>query len=1118
MSGMAGETSAAAAKASAAAKRRVEKGLETLRAGLAPYVERHMRDRHGEGWRRLASRAARDGAAGPLDVQALLKTLLDHWGDLFRHDERLRKARSFVSLAIDARNAAAHYAGEMEARAALRHLDAMRELLAAVGAAGHEAALAALYEEQRAADDGPQAGALALGIEEPPPPEHLRPWREVCEPHPDVLAARFSDAEFAANLALVDRGQGEEEYVDPAAFFRITHATEGLRRVLRAVVQRLGGQTGEPVIGLQTNFGGGKTHTMLALHHVAGAVEAGYRPEALEGLAPIFAEAGVETLPRVRRAVFVGTDKGVAEAMHREGGWEVRTLWGYLAWRLGGWAAVDAIAGSEQAGTNPGSERLIPILREAAPCLILLDEVVAFARQLRGVPYDAFHAFVQSLTEAAAAVEGAVVVGSLPESGTEVGDEQGRDALRRLEKIFGRLQSAWTPASGVETFEIVRRRLFQPLDEAGERARDETVRAFRKLYRDHRADFPPEAREAAYEDRMRRAWPLHPEVLRRFAGDWSVLEKFQRTRGILKIMAGAVYALWQGESTAPLITPAMLPFRDARVRTALLEPLDRAYGPILQSEVDGDQSLTARIEARRPRLGRAKAATGAARAVFFATAPHAGDARGGLTGAELRLACARPGDQIAVYGEALQEIASSAAYLYRDGDRYWFSPRPTLNKLAADRARDVDAERVDRRIVEALREEAAHDRGGFHRVHAAPDNPADVEDQRGAAALVILPPAAHDGGAGAAAAASGAASSAAEALARDTVARRGSGQRLHRNALVFVAADAANLDAVRENARRERAWRSILDDADLRENMTRAQASDAEGQFQRAGEALRRSVRGAWVHLLCPAPVEGADGGPRSGFALPAARLVNRGGTKSVARAAWDKATGDGAVLGEIGPENLTRCLEPLWPEDRPHVPVEELRAWFASYVYLPRLRDEAVLDDALRRLAEDLAWPFALATGFDEATGAYVDVVDGWALAPGDLGARLLVRREAVPAAPESPRPGTTGGEARDGAGNRGDFGPDKPPQPSPPPAPRPKRFFASLKLDPDRAGRDVARIMDGLLVELTRAPGLEIALTLEIHGSAGEAGYPEDVVDTVVANARDLKLSEGDLGFEEE
>ena len=115
-------------------------------------------------------------------------------------------------------------------------------------------------------------------------------------------------------------------------------------------------------------------------------------------MTPIFAEAGVETLPRIRRAVFVGTDKGAAEAMHVEDGREVRTLWEYIAWRLGGWKAVDSIAASEDAGTNPGLEKLIPILREAVPCLILMDEVVAFARQLRGVPYDAFHAFVQSLT------------------------------------------------------------------------------------------------------------------------------------------------------------------------------------------------------------------------------------------------------------------------------------------------------------------------------------------------------------------------------------------------------------------------------------------------------------------------------------------------------------------------------------------------------------------------------------------------------------------------------------------------------------------------------------------------------------------------------------------------
>ena len=116
-------------------------------------------------------------------------------------------------------------------------------------------------------------------FKEPPATSSLRPWRDVCQPHPDVLSARFSDAEFAANLALVDQGVGSEEYVDPVAFFRITYATEGLTRVLTSTLARLAGRGGDPVIGLQTNFGGGKTHTMLALHHLVGALpRRGYRP------------------------------------------------------------------------------------------------------------------------------------------------------------------------------------------------------------------------------------------------------------------------------------------------------------------------------------------------------------------------------------------------------------------------------------------------------------------------------------------------------------------------------------------------------------------------------------------------------------------------------------------------------------------------------------------------------------------------------------------------------------------------------------------------------------------------------------------------------------------------
>ena len=603
---------------------------------------------------------------------------------------------------------------------------------------------------------------------------------------------------------------------------------------------------------------------------------------------------------------------------------------------------------------------------------------------------------------------------------------------------------------------------------------------------------------------MRRAYPLHPETLRGFSGDWSVREEFQRTRGILKIMADVVYSLWRGESPAPLITPAMLPFHDTKVRTALFEPLDRAFGPILQSEVDGDQAHTARIEARRPRFSETRAATRSARSVFFATAPHAGVQRGGLTGSELRLACAQPGDQIAIFGEALEELARRSAHLYRDGDSYWYSPQPTLNKFAADRARDVSERGADARIVEVLRDEQRR-RAGFPRVHAAPDNLTDIEDRR-ATALVILPPSAyHDPGAGA--------ESPAVAAAREAIERRGSGQRSYRNALVFVARDAGNIAAARQNARREPAWQSILKDADLRDNLTRAQTRDAKGQAERSREALVRSIRQAWVHVLHPGPpAPGGDGaGTPRGYVIRPIRLINQGGAKGIPKVVWDKISRDGTVVAKMGPQNLARSLADVWPDDRPHVPIETIRDWFASYVYMPRLRDDATLGRALERLVKDLVEPYVFAARFDEETGTYDSVMEGVVRVADGPGSGLLVRRTAVPRT--EPDPEETGAKEDESTGRSepGSGGSEEEPAEQPP-----ARFFASIRVEPERAGFAVARIMDALLVELTRSPGSEGRVTLDLEGRAGKNGYPKDVVDIVKANARDLKIDGQAFGFE--
>jgi predicted AAA+ superfamily ATPase len=1089
------------------AKQRVDHALEALRIGLSPYVAEKMKQRHGNNWRRYASRAAGGDPKAELDTYGLLKTILDNYTEVFRHDLRVRKARSYISLALDARNSSSHFDGIMQDREALRFLDAIRELLDAVGAKPQVKIVDDLYDNQKALNPAAvkEKTREEQQLEEPPTPEKLRPWREVAQPHPDVLEARFTDAEFAANLAHVDQGVGSEEYTDPLAFFRITYLTEGLSRVLHTAIERFAMDGGDPVIGLQTNFGGGKTHTMLALYHLAGARKGGYAPETLHGMKSIFEAARSDSLPEVKRAVFVGTHKGPSEVMHASDGRQVRTAWGYIAYRLGGWKAVDLIADSEAKRTNPGSEKLVQILRDAAPCLILLDEVVAFAKQLRGEEYEAFHTFIQSLTEAAASVPGAMVVGSLPESDMEVGDQRGVDALRRFEKLFGRIQSAWTPASGMETFEIVRRRLFQALDEDGEKARDATIQAFSKMYRDNASDFPPEVREPAYREEMRRAYPIHPEVLKRFSEDWSTLEKFQRTRGILKIMANAIYAMWRGQSTAPMITLALLPLSEEKVRTAILEPLDRLYGPILQAEVDGELSLPTRMEASRKRFGDVIAATRAARAVFLATAPHLGSARGGLTGPALRLACAQPGDQISIFGDALRELSERAAYLYREGDRYWFSTQPTLNRIADERAKDVSNDDADAEITSILRKDQGS-RGGFHRVHGAPDNPIDVEDAR-SIALVILPPAyCH--------AARAEDPSSAQAIVKDTLQRRGAAQRRFRNALVFVSADESGLDSCREIARKFIAWRSIVNDKEMSQNLTGAQLEDATSRMGQSAEGLAQRVRSTWSHVLYPVQTAdtGNGSGPAAGFELEHTSVVNRAPGKPVPQVVYDKLRASGVIVDELGPDTLMAELRKIWEETTPHIEIATLLDWFASYVYLPRLRDEATLEAAVEKLVAKIEVSVAFAQSFDKATGEYHGVSQ-WSVGLGaKIGSGLLVWRTALPEKAQGKSnqddpAGVPGGKAGD----------NRQPGTTGTTEKRPRRFFGSITLDPDKAGLQVAKIAEEILFELTRAKGATLKLSLEIEGSM-TTGYPDDVVNVVRSNIRDLKLDVGEAGFEEE
>jgi Swt1-like HEPN/Protein of unknown function (DUF499) len=357
---------------------RVGKAMELLRAGLAPFVEREVQSAVKAGTVRMDAvrRFAEDPMLGnkPIaqwDVAGLLKLTWETWNDVFKRTLGFAE-RSLVSELRDVRNKWAHQ-NPFSSDDADRALDSIGRLLAAVSAPQADEVgkmkmelRRLIFDEQMRGEKRKAGGSLI----EPAAAGNLKPWREVVTPHADVASGRYQQAEFAADLWQVHLGEGSDEYRKPVEFFRRTFLTESLKRLLVGGVQRLSGQDGDPVVQLQTNFGGGKTHSMLALYHLFGGVA----PGELAGIDAVLAEAGMKSLPKARRVVLVGNKISPGNPVTKSDGTVVRTLWGELAYQLGGAKAFARIAKDDEKSTSPG-DVLRELFVEYGPCLVLVDEL-----------------------------------------------------------------------------------------------------------------------------------------------------------------------------------------------------------------------------------------------------------------------------------------------------------------------------------------------------------------------------------------------------------------------------------------------------------------------------------------------------------------------------------------------------------------------------------------------------------------------------------------------------------------------------------------------------------------------------------------------------------------------
>ena len=617
----------------------------------------------------------------------------------------------------------------------------------------------------------------------------------------------------------------------------------------------------------------------------------------------------------------------------------------------------------------------------------------------------------------------------------------------------------------------------------------------------------PECRESGYEQRLRAAYPIHPELFDRLYTDWSTLVKFQRTRGVLRLMAAVIHCLWERGDKNPLILPSMIPIDDPRVQFELTRYLSDNWVPVIEKDVDGPSALPLQLDRDLPNLGKYAACRRVARTVYLGSAPTATAAHRGIEDRRIKLGCVMPGESPAIFGDALRRLATAATYLYQDGPRYWYSTQPTVTKLAEDRAEQLkrDPDAVTKEIDARLRVDVGKT-GDFRRIHAMPQTSTDVPDDTDARLVVlsVAHPYSKEPG------------NPAEVAAKAILEYRGTAPRLFRNTLVFLAVDKSRLQDLDEAARRFLAWESILVDKDALDLSTH-QLKQAEAQKKSADGIVAARLPESYQWLLVP-----VQASPQAPVEWQASRLS---GQDALAARASKKLRNEELLITSLAGTRLRMELDriPLWRGN--HVSLKQLAEDFARYPYLPRLADAQVLMEAASSGLDLLTWEsdsFAYADSYDEAASRYRGLRCGQHVPAASLEEGLLVKpqiaREQVTA--ETPTPGPDGGEgARNGGGNGGPGGDGSGGgggvEPRPIPAPVFRRFHGTVELNPLRVGRDAGDIATEVITHLTGLPKATVRVTLEIEATVPD-GAPENVVRIVTENSRTLKFTS--QAFEEE
>ena len=1105
----------------------LNRGFRYTLLTLAPFVVCELKAYYGSDWwelgvldsftydqkKDLPTTGSDDELENSLDILRCLQLINWQWKDIF-NKKLAKEQRSWINELIDVRHAWAHAGREdFDNEYTWRALDTMTRLLEPIDTTNIEEirklARTVLYGSPEGSAQSvvqPEEVQKAIpknaGIMREAPIKGLKPWREVIQPHPDVAQGRYQKAEFAADLSQVARGEGSPEYRDPVEFFSRTYVTEGMKGLLAEAIKRVSGKDGEPVIQLKTAFGGGKTHSMLALYHLLrGTVPVDKLPNAKA----VLEAAQVTTLPKVHVAVVVGTalDPTKARRPPTMPGITINTLWGEIAAQLtessGKKDLYNFIKKADNKGVSPGSNALRGMFDAVGPCMILIDELVAYAKKLYGVDgliagsFDNLITFIQELTEAVRSSKNSVLIASLPESELEIGGEAGQRVLETIEHTLGRMESIWKPVAAHEGFEVVRRRLFSPCSNEGER--DAVCNAFSNMYIQNASDFPIETKELEYRNRLISCYPIHPEVFDRLYEDWATLERFQRTRGVLRLMAAVIYDLWIRGDQSLMIMPSSFPLDVQQVRDELSRHLSDSWNAIIERDVDGTKSVPFLKDKEIERFGKHIAARRVARTIFLGSAPSVKQMNlRGIETTRIRLGVIQPGEHIAVFNDALTTLRDSLTYLYSNTNatRFYYDTRPTLQKTAADRATLLNTQdvldEVENRIRSSQRAES------FKGIHIWPSSSLDVPDEKSVRLVVLHPTKIHN---------QGNEESSALVEAQKILETRGESPRMFKNMLVFAAADSSIKMNLFEEVKMFLAWKSIEEDTE-EINLDQTQIKEVQRNLKRHDDTISLRIHEAYSWLFVPGIDVEHD---KKTVQWDCLRIG--GARESIATRAYRRMVQDEEIIAKWAPPLLMMELNKWFLKEKSFIRVKDLWDMFATHLYLPRLLNFNVLADAIAQGVEGDEY-FGLADGISEE-GTYYGLKIKKKVESVEDSHYIIRYAEAIAAVKDKTESQIVSTDTEE------DFvlSPDES-FPADTPASSqssgPKSFHLSTKLDTPRYIREIGKINEEILNHLLSIDGANVEIRLHVEVDFDKE-VSLDTIRTVTENCRTLKID--DSGF---